>query len=257
MRSTGVGRRRDVGDTGAILSIENVSKRYGVLTVTDDLSLTVAAAEAVGIIGPNGAGKSTLFNIIAGGVHPDSGHVRFAGRDVTALSPAARCRAGIGRSYQIPHPFTGMTVFENLLVGASFGGGRGEADASEICVDVLRRTGLLRRANDRAGALSLLDRKRLELARALVTDPKLLLLDEIAGGLTQPECEALVETVRDVHATGVAIVWIEHVLHALRAVVERLVVIDFGRKIEDGVPDEVMGSARVREIYLGLDTVRA
>ena len=243
--------------SGAILAVEDVSKRYGALTVTDGLSMSVAAGEALGVIGPNGAGKSTLFNLIAGNVRPDAGRVLFGGSDITALSPAARCRAGIGRSYQIPHPFTGMTLFENLLVGATFGANRDEAAASEVCVEVLRGTGLLKRANVRAGTLSLLERKRLELARALVTDPKVLLLDEIAGGLTQQECLALVETVRDVHATGVAIVWIEHVLHALRAIVQRLVVIDFGRKIEDGAPDAVMDSPRVREIYLGLEAAHA
>jgi branched-chain amino acid transport system ATP-binding protein len=240
-----------------LLTVEDVSKAYGALTVTDGLSMTVAPGEALGIIGPNGAGKSTLFNLIAGATRPDSGRIRFRGVDITALSPAARCRAGIARSYQIPHPFAGMTVFENLLVGATFGAGRGEAAAADICVGVLRRTGLLRHANALAGGLTLLERKRLELARALVTDPKLLLLDEIAGGLTQPECLALVETVRDVHRAGVAIVWIEHVLHALRAIAERLIVIDFGRKIEDGDPDRVMASPRVRAIYLGLEAADA
>jgi branched-chain amino acid transport system ATP-binding protein len=179
--------------------------------------------------------------------------VRFAGTDITALPPAARGRAGIGRSYQIPHPFTGMTVFENLLVGATFGAGRSEADGYGVCVDVLRRTGMLKHANTRAGRLTLLDRKRLELARALVTGPRLLLLDEIAGGLTESECHALVDTVRAVHAAGVSIIWIEHVLHALRAVVSRLVVIHFGRKIADGEPGAVMASPPVRDIYLGLE----
>ncbi len=221
--------------------------------VTDALSIALRDGEALGVIGPNGAGKTTLFNLIAGGVRPDAGRVMFGGADITRMPPAARCKAGIGRSHQIPHPFTGMTVFENLLVGATFGDGRREAEAYDICVDVLRRTGLLKRANTRAGTLTLLERKRLELARALVTNPKVLLLDEIAGGLTESECHVLVDTIRDVHAAGVSIIWIEHVLHALRAVVTRLVVIDFGRKIADGEPAEVMASPRVREIYMGLE----
>jgi branched-chain amino acid transport system ATP-binding protein len=237
----------------ALLVCDSLSKRYGALTVTDALSLEVAAGEAVGVIGPNGAGKSTLFGLVAGGVRPDSGRILFAGADVTSLSPAARCRAGIGRSYQIPLPFAQMTVFENLLVGATFGAGRRERDAYGVCVDVLRQTGLLRRANQRAGALTLLERKRLELARALVTAPRLLLLDEIAGGLTTGECAALVDTVRAVHATGVAVVWIEHVLAALRSFATRIVAIDFGRKIEDGPADQVFGSPRVREVYLGVE----
>jgi len=221
--------------------------------VTDGLSLALHDGEALGVIGPNGAGKTTLFNLIAGGVAPDAGRVVFAGRDITHMPPASRCRAGIGRSYQIPHPFTGMSVFENLLVGATFGAGRSESEAYDVCVDVLRRTGMLKRANTRAGALTLLERKRLELARALVTNPRVLLLDEIAGGLTQSECHVLVGTIRDVHASGVSIIWIEHVLHALRAVVGRLVVMDFGRKIADGDPGEVMARPRVRQIYLGLE----
>ena len=234
-----------------LLSVERVSKAYGALTVTDDLSVTVSQGEALGVIGPNGAGKTTLFNLIAGGVRPDRGRVLLDGADITRMPPAGRCRAGIGRSYQIPQPFGAMTVFENLLVGATFGERRREAEAYDVCVDVLRHTGLLRRANLRAGSLGLLERKRLEVARALVTNPRLLLLDEVAGGLTEAECGALVDTVTQVHATGVTIVWIEHVLPALRAVVGRLMAIDFGRKIEDGDPDTVMGSKRVREIYLG------
>jgi branched-chain amino acid transport system ATP-binding protein len=235
-----------------LLACRDLCKRYGALTVTDSLSLEVRPGEALGVIGPNGAGKSTLFNLIAGGVRPDKGQVIFDGQDITHLPPAARCKAGIGRSYQIPLPFSHMSVFENVLVGATFGAGRTERDAYGVCVDTLRRTGLLRRANHRAGALTLLERKRLELARALVTDPRLLLLDEIAGGLTEAECEALVETVREVHAAGVAIVWIEHVLAALRAVVSRIMVIDFGRKIAEGAPEVVLRAPRVREIYLGV-----
>ena len=236
-----------------ILSLDDVSKRYGALVVTDHLSMTLEPGEALGVIGPNGAGKTTMFNLIAGGVRPDSGRVHFAGRDITGLPPHARCRAGIGRSYQIPHPFIGMTVFENLLVAASFGSGRPEREVYDRCVGVLDRTGLLAKANVRAGALTLLERKRLEMARALATDPKVLLLDEIAGGLTEAECHELVEAIRAVHATGVSIVWIEHVLHALKAVVTRLVVINFGRKIDDGEPGRVMASPQVREIYMGLE----
>lgn len=237
----------------AILTMDDVSKRFGALVVTDRLSMDLGEGEALGVIGPNGAGKSTMFNLIAGGVRADSGKITFLGRDITTLPPYERCRLGIGRSYQIPHPFTGMTVFENLLVGATFGGGRGEAEVYDRCVDVLRRTGLLRKANALAGSLTLLERKRLEMARALATDPKVLLLDEIAGGLTEHECHELVDAVRAVHATGVSIIWIEHVLHALRAVVSRLIVVNFGQKIEDGPPDAVMASPQVREVYMGLE----
>ena len=236
-----------------ILRLENVSKAYGSLTVTDDLSLSVAEGEALGVIGPNGAGKSTMFNIIAGGVRPNAGQVYYAGRVVTGQNAARRCRLGIGRSYQIPHPFAGMTVFENLLVGSAFGEGMGEREGYEHCAHVLEQTGLIGKANKRAGSLTLLERKRLEMARALATRPKLLLLDEIAGGLTEHECHDLVKTIKEIHASGVSIIWIEHVVHALLAVVDRLIVINFGAKIAEGDPREVMASAEVRQIYMGIE----
>lgn len=236
-----------------ILTLTSVSKSYGKLKVTDDLSFSLRDGEALGIIGPNGAGKSTMFNLIAGGVKPDKGRVIYEGNDVTALPASKRCRLGIGRSYQIPHPFTGMTVFENLLVGGAFGSGVKERDCYDRCVGILEQTGLLAKANVRAGALTLLERKRLEMARALATNPKLLLLDEIAGGLTEHECHALVGTIKDIHASGVSIIWIEHIVHALVAVVDRLIVINFGAKIAEGDPHEVMNSAQVKEIYMGIE----
>ena len=169
----------------ALLTVESASKSYGALKVTDDVSFSVADDEALGILGPNGAGKTTLFNLISGDVNPDAGKIMFAGADISALPPHQRCRRGIGRSYQIPHPFVGMTVFENLLVAATFGGNRREQEAYDLCIDVLQKTDLVKKANLLAGSLTLLDRKRLELARSLATNPKLLLLDEIAGGLTE------------------------------------------------------------------------
>lgn len=238
---------------GEILTMDSVSKSYGKLKVTDDLSLTLQEGEALGIIGPNGAGKSTMFNLIAGGVRPDRGRIAYQGSDVTALSASKRCRLGIGRSYQIPHPFSGMTVFENLLVGGAFGDSAKERACYDRSVDVLERTGLLGKANVRAGTLTLLERKRLEMARALATNPKLLLLDEIAGGLTEHECHELVDTIKDIHKSGVSIIWIEHIVHALVAVVDRLVVINFGAKIAEGDPHEVMNSAQVKEIYMGIE----
>ena len=236
-----------------ILTLSRVSKRYGAIVVADAIDLAVEEGEALGIIGPNGAGKTSLFNLVAGTVAVDTGTVVFAGRDVTRLDAAARCRLGISRSFQIPHPFAGMTVFENLVVGAAFGGGLAERDAYGKAVEVLRLTGLAAKANALAGSLTLLERKRLEMARALATSPKLLLLDEIAGGLSEHECRDLVATINALRATGVSIVWIEHVVHALLAVVDRLIVIDFGRKIAEGEPKSVMASREVGEIYLGLE----
>ena len=219
----------------------------------DRLTLAVDAREAVGVIGPNGAGKTTALNVMAGRLRPDRGAVIFDGRDVTTLPAHARCRAGIALTHQIPHPFEAMTVFENVLVGATYGGGRPEREAYADCLVTLAQTGLAARANARAGALTLLERKRLELARALATGPRVLLLDEIAGGLTEPEVLALVAVIRDVRARGVAIIWIEHIVHALRSTVDRLVAIDFGRSLMDGPPEAVMASPEVQRVYLGID----
>lgn len=236
-----------------ILQLDAVSKRYGLLQVTDAISLTVDACEAVGIIGPNGAGKTTLFNLIAGTATPDTGRIWFDGQDITRMPARARCAAGISRSFQVPHPFLGMSVFENVLVGASFGGVDPSRSAEERAIAALDATGLLRKVNAEASTLTLLERKRLEMARSLATNPKLLLLDEIAGGLTEPECKDLIEAIVTVRAHGVTIVWIEHVIHALLAVVDRIVVLDFGRLIGDGKPREIMESPEVAEIYLGMD----
>ena len=236
-----------------LLRLSGLRKRYGSLAATDSVDLEVAAGEAVGIIGPNGAGKSTLFNLIAGDVRPDAGRVAFAGRDITRLPAHARARLGIGRSYQIPLPFRRMTVFENVLVGAAFAGASRLADARAHCAGVLARTGLIDKADHPAGGLTLLERKRLELARALATAPSLLLLDEIAGGLSEAESHALLETIRAIHRDGATIIWIEHVLHALVPVISRLVVLSFGRKLADGAPLAVLKSPVVREIYLGIE----
>lgn len=238
----------------ALLSFEGVSKSFGALKVTDDLSFEVEKGEALGVLGPNGAGKTTVFNLITGGLAPNAGRIRFNGRDITKLTPHERCRAGIGRSYQVALPFEGMTVFENLLVGAMFGDpGHSEHEANDRCVELLDRTGLIDKANRMAGSLTLLDRKRLELARALATDPELLLLDEIAGGLTEQEAHALVELVNDIRAQGVSIVWIEHVVHALLAVASRLLVINFGAKLAEGEPRAVMASPEVKRVYMGIE----
>jgi branched-chain amino acid transport system ATP-binding protein len=236
-----------------ILQLQDVSKSFGALKVADAVTFDLSEGEALGIIGPNGAGKSTMFNLIAGNLVADTGAIRFSGNDITRTPPMARCTAGIGRTFQIPQPFEKLTVFENLLVAAAFGSGKREAEISDRCADILVNTGLVDRANQPAGSLGLLQRKRLELARALATDPKILLLDEIAGGLTEAECHALVETIRSVHRGGMSIIWIEHVLHALNAVVERLLVLNFGKVIGIGEPQAIMASREVREIYLGIE----
>lgn len=236
-----------------ILSVSDLSKSFGAVTVADEQTFSVAKGEALGIIGPNGAGKTSLFNLITGTLAPNSGTITYCGENVTKHPAAKRCKNGIARSFQVPQPFSGMTVFENALVAATQSANlRGQA-AYDLCLEVLEQTELLPKANVQAGQLTLLDRKRLELTRALCSRPKLLLLDEIAGGLTENECQSLIETVKSIHADGVTIIWIEHVVHALLAVVDRLIVIDFGRIVANGDPNDTMNSNQVREIYLGID----
>jgi branched-chain amino acid transport system ATP-binding protein len=236
-----------------LLALEKISKRFGAIVVADALDLALADGEALGIIGPNGAGKTTLFGIIGGTVAPDSGRVLYEGRDITEMPPARRCAMGIGRSFQIPLPFGGMSVFENLVVASAFGGRRREREAYARCMEILERCGLAAKANRPAASLALLDRKRLELARALATDPAVLLLDEVAGGLTERECHALIELIRDVRRSGVSIVWIEHVVHALVASIDRLLVLHNGAFIAEGDPATVIKSPQVAEIYMGIE----
>jgi branched-chain amino acid transport system ATP-binding protein len=233
------------------LALDKLNKRYGALVVTDAVSFDVSKGEIVGILGPNGAGKTTLFNLIAGTVRPDSGRALFKGEDISKDDAAMRCKLGISRSFQVPHPFNGMTVFENILVGATFG--RAIADPESHALKVMELTGMKTKANQLAGSITLLERKRLELARALATAPELLLLDEIAGGLTERECQSLLSAIRDVHSSGVTIIWIEHVVHALLSVAQRLVVLNFGKLIADGKPEAVMNSRDVKSVYLGED----
>jgi branched-chain amino acid transport system ATP-binding protein len=237
----------------ALLALQSVSKSYGALKVTDNITLSVNPGETLGILGPNGAGKTTLFNLISGDVRCDQGQVVYNGQDVTRLLPNQRCRAGIGRSYQVPQPFGNMTVFENLVTAACFGGQQPEEEAWQTARDVLEQTGLLQHANSPAGGLTLLNRKRLELARALATKPQLLLLDEIAGGLTEHEAHALVDELKRIKQSGVTMIWIEHVVHALLSIADRLFVINFGQKLAEGEPQAVMSDPEVRRVYMGME----
>jgi len=235
-----------------LLEVVDVSKRFGGVHVIEDFTFEVAEGEALGIVGPNGAGKTTLLNLIAGDLRPDRGTIHLSGVDVTRQPAHARCRRGIGRTSQIPRPFEGLTVFENVLIGSTFGaGGRVLGTADAAAVDALETTGMADKANVVAGTLTLLQRKRLELARALATQPSVLLLDEIAGGLTEAEILELVTLIEGVRATGVAIVWIEHIVHALLRVVDRMMAMNTGRKLIEGDPHAVMASDAVRAVYLG------
>jgi len=235
----------------AILVVDAVSKSFGAVKVTDGLSFAVAEGETLGILGPNGAGKTTLFNLVTGQLRPDAGRIEFRGEDVGGLPPHRRCRMGMGRAYQIPKPFGAMTVFENLVTAAAFGGQRREKETYADVVGILGETGLLPKANQRAGGLGLLDRKRLELARALATRPRLLLLDEIAGGLTEHEARQLVAELHRIKSGGVTMLWIEHVVHALFAVADRLLVVHSGRKLAEGEPARVLADPEVQRVYLG------
>jgi branched-chain amino acid transport system ATP-binding protein len=236
-----------------LLRVDGVSRNFGALRAVDDLSFEVGEGEALGILGPNGAGKSTLFNLITGDIRPSAGTIRLREREITQLPSYKRCRLGIGRSYQIPQPFGRMTVFENVLAAASFSSGKGESACYDLSIDALERTGLLNKSNFAAGTLTLLERKRLELARALATKPVLLLLDEIAGGLTDGECHELAEVIKVVREGGGSIIWIEHVVHVLLAAVDRLLVINFGKHLAEGEPQIIMANAAVQEVYMGIE----
>ena len=236
-----------------ILQLSGIGKRFSDMVVIPDLALSVEEGEFVGVIGPNGAGKTTLFALIAGSLRCDSGDVRLDGRSVTQLSANARCRAGIGRTFQIPQPFETMTVYENALVAAAFGAGLHGEPARLAARDALERCGMLGFGDIAAGRLTLLQRKRLELARAIATRPRLLLLDEVAGGLTDGEMAQLLELVTAINASGVTVLWIEHLVHALVSVARRLIVLAEGRVIADGVPETVLQDRTVREVYLGAE----
>jgi branched-chain amino acid transport system ATP-binding protein len=238
---------------GTLLELDHVTKRFGRVVIADDLSLAVAAGDIVGIVGPNGAGKTSLFGLISGDLAPASGSIRFGGETVTRLDAAARCRLGIGRTYQVPRPFGDMTVFENVLVAVQQGAGLRRRASWALAAAVLERTGIYPDANVPAERLGLLQRKRLELARAMASRPRLLLLDEVAGGLTDPEVAQLVEIVRDIRRDGVAVLWIEHVVRALTATVDRLICLAGGSFVGDGEPAAVLADPVVREVFLGTE----
>jgi branched-chain amino acid transport system ATP-binding protein len=235
----------------AILVGTGIVKRFNAFTAVAGVDFTLRRGEAVGIVGPNGAGKTTLLNVLAGAYPPNAGTVTFDGADISKLDAAARCRLGVARSHQIPRPFAEMTVFENVFVAASMGAGLRRERAYEDSIESLRLCGMLGLANRKGEGLGLLDRKRLELARALATDPKVLLLDEIGAGLTDGEAGELVTIIRELRGRGIAIVWIEHILHVLLQIAERLVCMDAGRVIAEGVPEVALAHPAVIEAYLG------
>ena len=234
-----------------LLELHNVSKSFGSVRAVEDVSLQLHEGEALGVVGPNGAGKTTVLSLIAGSLRADRGRILFEGRDITGMSGHEHCRAGIARTFQVPRPFGGLTAYENVLVGATYGNRMPSASARDASWAALERTRLDDRANALARSLTLLERKRLELARALATRPRVLLLDEIAGGLTEPEVQELLETVDELRREGISIVWIEHIVHAVLSAVDRLVALAAGRKLIEGEPHAVIASPELRDVYLG------
>jgi branched-chain amino acid transport system ATP-binding protein len=237
-----------------LLELRSVTKRFGGVAAVDGVNLDVAKGEILGIIGPNGAGKTTLLNCISGLQRPDGGDIHWQGASIAGMAPHRIAKLGIGRTFQIVKPFGSMTVRENAAVGALFGsanGPRGPREAFELADRVLDLVGLKDKAGHAVSALTIPDRKRLEVARAVATRPQLLLLDEVMAGLNNVEIDEALEMVRAVHATGVTVVLIEHVMRVIVGVCRRAVVLDFGHVLAQGAPDDVLRDERVIEAYLG------
>ena len=235
----------------SLLQLEGVSKKFGQVVVAEEITFQLEPGASVGIVGPNGAGKTSLFGMISGDIRPDAGKILLDGQNVLSIAPSARCRLGMGRTYQVPHPFERMTVFENALLAAQQGARAHGQKSYDVAYGALERTGLVELANRPAGSLGLLHRKRLELARALATGPRILLLDEIAGGLTDLEVNELIRIIRSLRDEGIAVLWIEHVVRALLSTVDRLLCLANGKLVADGIPSEVLASEEVRRVYLG------
>ena len=236
-----------------ILTFKNVNAGYGRVQILNDLSFEVKKGDVYGVIGPNGCGKTTMFNALIGLIIPTQGEITFNGQNVTKMPANARCQLGIGRTYQVPRPFEGMSVFENVLVAAAHGAKCSEHEGREVALEALKLTSLYEKREIRAGELTLLDRKRMEIARALGTKPQLLLLDEVAAGLTEAEVQDVMKMVADLKAANYSIVWIEHVIQTMVESTDVLMCMAEGHNLLVGEPREVMNSKLVEEVYLGVE----
>ena len=234
-----------------LLSVDGVNKHFGGLVAVRDLSFGAQAGEVIGLMGPNGAGKTTLINVISGEYKPDSGTVKFKGNDITGLPPHKICHLGIGRTYQIPQPFAKLTALQNIAVAAIYGGGLSKSAAEREAAKILDIVGLLEKKEMHAGDLEEISRKRLELARVLATDPTLLMIDEVAAGLTESEIPPVLDLLKEIHEMGITIILIEHVMKVMMKAVDRIIVMDEGMKIAEGTPNEVMENKKVIEAYFG------
>jgi branched-chain amino acid transport system ATP-binding protein len=242
---------------GPILSVTSLGKSFGGLVAVADLTFDVQAGEALGFMGPNGAGKTTLINVVSGELKPDSGTVTFRGSSISGLPPHEICRLGIGRTFQIPQPFAKLTTLQNVSVAAMYGGGLTKSEAEREATRIVDLVGLSDKRGRPAGSLEEISLKRLELARVLATKPTLLLIDELAGGLTEKEIPVLLDLLKDIRGTGVTMILIEHVMKVMLNAVDRIIVMDGGLKIAEGKPEEVMEDQLVILAYFGADDEEA
>jgi branched-chain amino acid transport system ATP-binding protein len=238
---------------GSIFSVDRLCKYFGGVVAIADLSFDVQAGEALGFMGPNGAGKTTLINVISGEFKPDSGTISFKGKNIAGLPPHEICSLGIGRTYQIPLPFARLTTLQNIAVAAMYGGRLSKSEAEQEAIRIIGLVGLKDKREKRAGDLEEISLKRLELARVLATKPTLLLIDELAGGLTEREIPALLDLLKEIRGMGMTMILIEHVMKVMMNAVDRIIVMDEGMKIAEGKPEEVIEDRKVIEAYFGSD----